>query len=219
MKKKVRFIDGLSESAWKSLAIKSLRIGWIEGLEAASSKLSPSTMKTMLIGSIFEDICPILEDLEDVHQMIINKDYHNLCSYDTHHGQGLSDKFCDLEDEAVRLGKIQMGYLMGAIIKKHSTITWINDRIANCVYTWANINPRKKHRAPLSMEFNGIPECIFDSHTFEGKMLGNNIMILSGHYENHRIIGKRVMEHGWSEIRNEFKNNKVMKLTKQATLF
>ena len=35
MEKKIRMIDGYSESAWKSLVVKSLRIGWPNGIEAA----------------------------------------------------------------------------------------------------------------------------------------------------------------------------------------
>ena len=40
--KQQRFIDDWSESAWKSLVVKSLRMGWPIGLEQAAGRLSRS---------------------------------------------------------------------------------------------------------------------------------------------------------------------------------
>lgn len=42
-----------------------------------------------------------------------------------------------------------------------------------------------------------------DARTYEGKHLDQTVMLLSGHYGQHRTIGARVQEEGWSGIWNE----------------
>lgn len=204
VKKEVKFIDGFSESAWKSLVIKSLRMGWVEGLIEARKRLSKSMMDSLLVGSLFEDVFPAgWTELNECMDEIKNEDYKSLCQRETHHGRMLSDKFCDMEKEAVEKGS-QVFYQMMNVVRASSKLQWLNPRVANCLYTWMRINPKTSvKRTVMSCEFKGMPTSMLDSHTFEGRRMGQRMTILSGHYENHRLIGQRVTKEGWSKIRRE----------------
>lgn len=218
-------IEGFSESTWKSLVVKSLRIGWVEGLEVASEVLAPSAVKNLLVCGIFEDLFPgSTNELEEQYQAILDKDYLKLCQYETHHGRGYSDQFCDLEKEAVKNGRNDYHKIFFGVIKPNTTLTWINPRVANCLYTWDKIQPKDEgvKREPLFMEFKGMPDCIMDGHTFEGKRTGKDCLLLSGHYHNHRAIGKEVSKNGWGRIREKFGQDEAYELQlkpKQAELF
>lgn len=58
-----RVADAWSESAWKSLLVKALRIGWAEGLRQAEQRLTRSTMEMLLLASVFEDVFPPASEL------------------------------------------------------------------------------------------------------------------------------------------------------------
>lgn len=204
VKKPTKYIEGYSESAWKSLAIKSLRVGWATGLTEASQRLSKSTMRTMLIGGLFEDVFPAdWKELNECLREIDAQDYVSLCQRETHHGRGLSEKFCNMADEACAIADSEF-YKMMNEVRVNSNLTWCSPRIKNCLYTWKKINPKpSKFRYECNKKWEGMPLSILDSHTFEGKKLGIKMSVLSGHYENHRILGQRVMAEGWDKIRRE----------------
>ena len=82
-----RIVDGWSESAWKSLAIKSLRIGWPEGLRQAEARLTGSTMQMLLLASVFEDVLPPESELPDVLAEVKGREWEELCGRETHHGR------------------------------------------------------------------------------------------------------------------------------------
>ena len=209
---KISYINGFTKSAWKSLAIKSIRIGWVQGLEEAAKNLSKSDMKSLLIGGLFEDVFPTsYQDLEDCNSEIENQEYLKLCQRNTLHGRGYAQQFFDLAEESTTFkGKMQGGDVAKQIIAKTS-ISWINPRVNNCIYTWYKIRPTNAnyHREALNHKWNGMPKNILDGHTFEGKWLKQEVELLSGHYPNHLHIGKRVMKEGWEPIRYEFINSEI----------
>jgi len=209
VKKGIKFRDGFSESAWKSLVIKSLRIGWVEGLDMASKVLPPSMMKPLLTAGLFEDVFPASwEELNECLKEIETKNWEALCSRQTHHGRAYTERFCDLEDEAIKWGRLKGTDIMKNLVIPNSNLKWLNPRVYNCLYTWAKITPEDVgiKRTPLYLEFLGMPECVLDGHTFEGKRQCREVTLLSGHYENHRLIGQRVMQEGWDGIRKRFIN-------------
>lgn len=210
--RKIRYIEGFSESAWKSLVVKSLRIGWVEGLQKASEVLCKSTVNQLLVGGLFEDLFPgSMKELNQEINEILSRDYESLCSHETHHGRGYTDRFCDMEQEAVENGPQEGNRIFWGRIKPYSNIKWLNPRIYNCLYTWAKINPQDEgaKREPLHVLFPGMPDCILDGHTVEGNRTKHKVTLLSGHYHNHRIIGERVMSEGWEGIRKEFLNGRI----------
>jgi hypothetical protein len=224
-KKEQRIICGFSESAWKSLVVKSLRIGWIDGLKKASEMLSKSTMEQLLIAGIFEDLFPgswgeLNKELEEIK----NQNWTGLCSHETHHGRGYTDMFCDMEKEACSNARKEGYNIMEQIVQPNSQLKWLNPRVFNCLYTWNKINPKDEgvKRLPFNSPFIGMPQCILDGHTKEGKEKGLTIGLLSGHYDNHRKIGENIAKIGhWGVIRKQFLNQKIIPVLseKQLSIF
>lgn len=215
MNRPVKMIDGYSESLWKSVVVKSLRIGWPAGLEEASRRLSKSTMKSLLICGLFEDVFPPEEELKEAMDEINRFDFEALCARETHHGQGLADRFCDLEDEAVYAARNHKPYIW-EIADKYGI--WIPPRALNVFYTWHKLRneisggKREIDRTP----WTGIPKVMADSHTYEGKEVGQRITLLSGHYSQHRKIGRLIQEKGWQWIRDQVHSSGVLEVKSTA---
>lgn len=199
-KKPLKLIDRYSESVWKSLVVKSLRIGWPTGLDEAAKRLAPATVDALLVCGVFEDIFPPQAELHDCLLEIRSKNYDSLCSRETHHGRGFTEAFCALETEACaaalaeRERLLQQAYALGVQLPP---------RALNCFYTWLKIAPQDSNvkRSLDDVAWTGVPLAIADGHTYEGKVRGTLETLLSGTYSNHTVLGKRVMKEGWSQIR------------------
>jgi hypothetical protein len=201
-RKPLTLIDGYSESIWKSLVVKSLRIGWPIGIEEAAKRLPYPTVDALLVCGIFEDIFPPQAELQDCLLEIRSKNYDSLCSSETHHGRGLTEAFCALEKEACD----------AAIHQRDALLTQAKDldiqlppRALNCFYTWLKLSPGDSYvkRRLDDAPWTEVPKAIVDGHTYEGKRRGTVETLLSGTYSNHAVLGQRVMREGWSEIRKE----------------
>jgi hypothetical protein len=211
MARPVKMINGYSESLWKSVVVKSLRIGWPAGLEEASLRLNKSTMKSLLICGLFEDVFPPAEELQEAMDEVNRFDFEALCARETHHGQGLADRFCDLEDEAVYAARNRKPDIWEAA-KKYDI--WIPPRALNVFYTWHRLRNeiRGGRREIDPTPFTAIPQVMADSHTYEGKKIGQGITLLSGHYSQHREIGRLVQKKGWGWIRKLVHNSGVFEV-------
>ena len=195
-------IDGLSLSCWKSLVVKALRVGWSPGIEAAAARIPPATMRDLLFVGIYEDVWPSLKELPDVVDEIKRGDYESLCLRETLHGRGYATVFFEDRQEAMgAVNGIESDRLRD-LSRRLDTPLW--KRGLNCLYTWDKVQPGKtKFRSIDTTPFKGMPLCVADSHTFEGKKAGVYMTVLSGHYEQHYEIGKIVMQDGWGPIREE----------------
>lgn len=210
--KQFKYIEGWSESVWKSLVVKALRIGWVEGLQKAHQVMGKSAMRQLLVAGLFEDVYPAgFAELDECIAEIEAADYEALCQRQTHHSRGLTPEFFRLAEEACTIGKTY-GDAITKELKENTNVGWINPRIYNCLYTWRKMNPKdtNKKRKAFHMKWSGMPECVLDAHTFEGKKKGNDVTLLSGHYENHDVIGKRVMKEGWSGLRLRFSRDPIL---------
>jgi len=211
MDRQVKMIEGYSESLWKSVVVKSLRIGWPAGLEEASHRLSKSTMKSLLICGLFEDVFPPEEELQEAMGEVYRFDFEALCARETHHGQGLADRFCDLEDEAVYAARNRKQEIWD-VAKKYGI--WLPPRALNVFYTWHWLRNeiRGGRREIDRTPWTGIPKVMADSHTYEGRKMRQGITLLSGHYSQHRKIGQLVQEKGWGWIREQVHNSGVFEV-------
>lgn len=207
----VKMIDGYSESLWKSVVVKSLRIGWPAGLEEAARRLNKSTMKSLLMCGLFEDVFPPEEELQEAIGEVYRFDFEALCSRETHHGQGLADRFCDLEDDAVYAARNHKEEIWAAA-RKYGI--WLPPRALNVFYTWHWLRNeiRGGRREIDRTPWTGIPKVMADSHTYEGKKMRQGITLLSGHYSQHRKIGRLVQEKGWGWIREQVHNSGVFEV-------
>ena len=194
-------IDGFSKSAWKSLAVKALRIGWVDGLKRSEAALGKSDLKLVLTCGVFEDIFPAVTELPDVMQDIRTLNYDNLCRRQTHHGRpGLTARFCELEPLAVEQANNHKPELWAAGKAHH---IWLPLRSLNCWWTWLEMAPtdKGKTRRLDRTPWQGMPPAMIDSHTMEGKIRKVGATILSGHYHKHLELSVLVQDHGWEHIR------------------
>ncbi len=191
--------NGWTDSLYKSLAVKSLRIGWPEGLRIAEERLGKSSVSGLLLCGIWEDVFPAESEVAEVNRAARRCDYEALCSYETHHGRGLTDAFCDLEVAAVAAAKNRE-----PLWKEGRELgVWLPNRALNCFYTWLMIRPTDAgvRRELDSHRYSRMPAAVADSHTKEGKALGVKMTVVSGHYEQHRKLGKLVQSGGWEPVR------------------
>ena len=202
MKKKIEIIDGFSKSAWKSLAVKALRIGWVAGLERAEAAIGKSDMRSVLTCGVFEDIFPAVNEIQATMSEVMQRNYSALCARQTHHGRpGITERFCQLEPRAVHAAEHQYKRLW-AFAKERNI--WIPIRALNCWWTWLHIAPTDSgvRRSIDNSPWLGMPIEMIDSHTREGKARGVNTTLLSGHYHKHLELSQIVQAHGWEYVRN-----------------
>lgn len=195
-------IDGYSESIWKSLVVKSLRIGWPTGLDEAAKRLPPATVDALLVCGIFEDIFPSQTELSDCLSEIQSRNYQALCGRETHHGRRLTEAFCALEKEACDAALTEREPLLE---QAHALGVQLPPRALNCFCTWLKLSPQELDvkRTLDDAQWTGVPMAIVDGHTYEGKVRGTLETSLSGTYYNHAVLGQRVVREGWSGIRKE----------------
>ena len=202
-RKPLILIDGYSESIWKSLVVKSLRIGWPTGIEEAAKHLPLETVDALLVCGIFEDIFPPKAEVSDCLSEIRSRNYDALCSCETHHGRGLIEAFCRLEVEACAAAISNREHLLA---QASSLDVPLAPRALNCFYAWLKLKPQdvNARRSLDDARWMGVPKAIGDCHTYEGKILRTLETVLSGTYENHAVLGKRVMSEGWAVVRTDF---------------
>lgn len=209
MKKPTEIICGFSKSAWKSLAVKSLRIGWPAGLRVAESALGKSEMKMVLTCGVFEDIFPAVSEINQVMHEIRSLDYEALCQRETHHGRGHTERFCQLEPQAVAAAEQRKPSIWA---RGKELGIWLPLRSLNCFWTWDEIHPNDagKTRDIDTAVWNGMPAVMLDAHTKEGKALNQGVTLLSGHYHQHHAISEHVARDGWAWIRAQVHNGRTI---------
>ncbi len=215
------FNHEVSESLWKSLAVKSLRMGWPAGIKAAAGRLNPSTMKSLLTCGVFEDVFPTTEDVPVVLRLIKERDYYSLCVYETHHGQGLTEEFCDYEQEATYAAKHCKSEIWRTATQEFNRL-WLPPRSLNCFWTWWQMVSKitRMARSVDNAPFVGIPLAMMDGHTAEGKKERATTSVLSGSYAQHRKLGQMIKTHGWEKVRQLVHEQPVIRGGgEQLTLF
>jgi len=197
--------EGYTESAWVSLAVKSIRIGWPAGLEKAASMLPKSRFVGTVYCQLFEDIFPTEQSMEEILDIIEKRKWSLLCEYDTHHGRGYTAAFCDLEKEAVGAARDQekVEKMRAECLERYGF--YLTPRMANVYYTWRKIHPtREGWRTVDKREYIGMPAVVLDCHTYEGKRAGKDCLLASGHYHQHKKISEMVLRDGWDKFRELF---------------
>lgn len=198
VRKPMRIVDGLSESLWKSLAVKALRIGWAPGLRKCAETIAPSTVKAMLLCGLFEDTFMTEGDVRHCIHLVNTQSWDALCAFDTHHGRGYTDQFCALRDAAKSAATTRDPSLF-ATARQYGI--WLQPRMMNVLYTWREVAPtRGGQREVDQTPWSGMPVCMADKHTPEGR---GRVTVLSGTYDQHAAIGARVMREGWAGLRAE----------------
>jgi len=208
----------LTKSLWKSVAVKSLRMGWPAGLEMAERKLEPSGIRYQLMAGIFEDVFPTDAALEKVLAEIEALDYEALCVRQTHHGMGLTEAFCNLRKEAKQKALMEAGILRDMAKDRGFVLPW---RAGNTYWTWLQLNHRVRPtlRTVDDSLWCGVPIDMADGHTKEGLDRDTRITILSGHYSQHRYLGRMVSSNGWGRVRDIVHSKEVIETVVQRRMF
>lgn len=215
----MNLLQPFSKSLWKSLTVKSLRIGWPIGLEQARKHLSKSDFKGQLMVGIFEDVFPAESELALVVRQIQEEDFEGLCRWETHHGKGLTEEFCDMENEAVAAAT-EFAYQLK--MEMHKRGIWLPPRGGNVFYTWMRMLSKIPEGVVRELDqtpWDGMPKAMADSHTEEGRAMKNWITLLSGHYHQHRKLGRMVMESGWPLVREKVHLDEHLYEAGQTELF
>jgi len=196
----------ITRSGWRSMVIKSIRMGWPNGVRHAGRHTTTGDLKYLLRRQVWEDIFPHPDELHGVYAMIDRLDIDGLLRIDTHHGKGLSSRFCDLADDAVAVKDADKGDPMWSEKTKiFSDIdVFVPSAVFNCAWTWLQLVPdipKGRVRALDTTDYAGVPPAMLDGHTREGRQLGQQTTILSGSYDQHRTLGRLVRDMGWLEVR------------------
>ncbi len=188
-----------TKSDYKSLLVKSIRIGWLGGVEEAIKHLSRSDVKSIFITQLFEDVFPSIEELEIFVREIENENYEWILMEDTHHGKGLTGRFYELKDQAMAKEYKQM-----LAIAKSRFNLFITPRATNVFWTWLTIKPKISKKRTISKEkFVAMPKAVLDCHTSSCSVFNlRRVSILSGTYENHLKLAELVQQNGWEYVRN-----------------
>ena len=203
----------LNKWHYKSLAVKSLRIGWKDGLFESLRCLGARTWKGVMYVGIFEDTFPSVDDVYEVLKRIDKEDIEYLCAYETHHRRGHTDMFYRLKDIATKKEYKDVGQAI-KWLKQLNKNFYLPPRGINVLWTWYKIKPNDSgawKREPLSYPFKGLPEEMHDIHC------GGGMTRLAGIYDNH-LMWSKMTDEEWEEFRKECVTGAIA-IPSEPTLF
>jgi len=179
-----------STSAYCSLLVKAIRIGWPAGCEEAARRLPKRVWLSTARAQIWEDIWPAREELSDLEAAIAAGDWAAVCSYDTHHTlPGVTEAFMRrLEDPDVKR-KWPRGLIPPP-----------PPRARYCAVVWQEMVdtiPAGRRRPVCIEPYREMPPAVLDMHTKEGR---GKETILSGTLAQHCRIAEYVQRHGWEAL-------------------
>jgi len=172
----------------ESLAVKSVRIGWPNGISAAA-KCGGKAIIRQIQAQVWEDLCCQPQRAFDA---IERRDWSELCRIPTHHCvAGQTAKVMErFEAESRSFGELYA-------IAKERELPLI-PRAAGCFGAWLELPiwyapDREIDETP----YRGIPEAMLDFHVHPKY----RATFLSGTANGHRRLADMVQEFGWGEIR------------------
>ncbi len=200
-----REVAGFSRSLWKSLAVKSIRMGWPEGFRRAMEMLrSTVNWRDVLLAQVFEDIWPSSDQLPEVLEEVRALDLEALCRRDTHHGaRRLSRRYAELAPviEARIFREQGMAKRIGAEARARG-MPWLGRRALSEFAIWLEADPPAGGKRSLdSHTWEGMPPAMADMHTPEGRRHKTLITILCGHPDGHIWLMDEVADVGWDWVR------------------
>jgi hypothetical protein len=192
-------------AVWKSVLVKSIRMGWVAGCEHAAGELPASEVISVAHGQIFEDLFPSAGDLAAVIGWIAARDWRKICEYGTIHANfELTCKIMSAVDG------------MAAVDGYYSRMAGecglrVPPRAMRCFAAWWDcreipVVPPVCRVADLTPWHPGrIPAAMMDRHV--GRWRGDTI--LTGTTDGHRRLSGMVSKEGWKNVRSEIHKNTV----------
>lgn len=177
----------------KSLAVKSVRIGWPAGIYEAARHLAPSELRSVLVGQVFEDLFPEPGSVCNALAEIERGDWIALCERDTHHTVPGLTRWIMVKVPLYQEHGIDMVCKCNALYGVR-----LPPRAAGCFGAWLGAAEYAVgHRALDSTLFEGVPDAVLDMHV--GRWRGETT--LSGTCANHVRLADWVQRDGWAAVR------------------
>ncbi|MDH7597533.1 MAG: hypothetical protein QHG98_07350 [Methanothrix sp.] len=217
MSSKYEVIEGYSQSVWKSLVVKSIRLGWLDGLLAARARLTQSAFARLFERGVFEDILPRREDVSWILEIIHSDDidrFSEVLSVETYHGK-FSYSWYNRDYE--RIGELfKQGYRDEAVARTKQAVPQLIDPVGAAANVTAWIwhlheIPEEDLRRPVDRTpFAGPREPFVDMHPLEGKRSGRWHTILCGHPRDHDRLRAEVHRIGWEGVRKQVHESPIV---------
>lgn len=216
MGKPQKMIDGWYYGAWTSVAVKSVRLGWLPGLQAAQERLGDWFTKQTVLVQVFEDIAPSERELPEVLKMVWKMDWDELLRLDTHHGaRNLTSKY--YSDRVYKIAEFANTEQNRPEIQRQlldSGIKYMPQRGEGEYVVWKTILDEIPKETPLRTldlaPWTGMPPDMLDRHTREGWKLKTPETILSGTIEGHNWLCREVQRIGWDGVRKLVHSKQVL---------
>jgi hypothetical protein len=220
-KPKPKALDGFTTGLWTSLAIKSVRMGWLPGLLEAEKRLNKSAIHMAVLVQVFEDLWPAYEEIPEVMAELKARNWPALLARDTHHGRGMSHLYKEERCLRVYYSQEPRKPRLYEMCKQYGVpfLGWRGTfEFAHYVEVQDEVGdfaPATKRTVDMT-PWKGMPPAIADMHTDEGRKLaplglhilasggkwkGSYLTILCGHPEGHNWLCRVISEGGWEAAR------------------
>lgn len=214
MARRIEYHEGFSTSLWVSLAVKSVRLGWPAGLEQCERVIGKWKTQNTAKVQIFEDIWPSVQDLPDVLGAIYRCDWDTLCTYDTHHGRGLTEWIASIQEGGYDKTTPDISVLR-ELAETQYRVHSLPPRADCDFWTWHNeidklLTGPTPRRVADDHPWTGMPPAVADMHTIEGRQNKTFRTVLSGDYPGHKWLAKEVASKGWSGVRDMIHSEPVL---------
>ncbi len=192
----------LKNNVMKSLLVKSIRIGWVAGIEKAHQELSRSDFQSVCVAQIFEDLWPSsVDEVKELGNSFKSGNYAEVCSFGTHHCvKGLTAEIMDLAQNITVDNMRCFDFL--------SKNEWrTSPRAFKCLSAWLATLPIKvdRRKPDLTPWHDGfMPSAVLDCHV--GKWRGAKI--LTGTFAGHIKLSEVINNKGWEYVRKKFHEDK-----------
>jgi len=190
------------KSLYKSMLVKSIRVGWVAGCEYASNQLTGAEVVSIGITQLFEDVFPLDVDLQKCVSEIKNRQWAELCHRGTHHSVlDYTDKIMDFVDTQT----IDESNLM---LEAGKLGLRISPRGLLCFGAWLEYGGVKTSR---SVDFSTCSDCLsiwfFDQHVYGY----HSDYVLTGTTGGHRNLSETIQREGWEYVRKRMHTSRKIK--------
>lgn len=205
---------GWSRAAWTRLAESCALIGWFDGWHAAAAVLPPSTVRSLAVAHLFQNIAPTLDGAMMLADSIRAEDWQTVLAAETVHAKGLTARHVA---GAQRARRDFPG--MTPVDRVRAMQGWSKNlqlSIPPNAWSWWRVWLAEEHPAGVLRDrerdvwrepYAFLPDAALDTRTPEGRALGELIgepvrrtpwtLDAQGHLDT----AATVKAHGWGPLR------------------
>ncbi len=199
-----------ARSLYASVVVKSIRIGWVNGLINSIPILGESVIKSMMWAQLYEDVFPAFDELEEIGKEIEQLDFEAYCMRQTHHGVPKETQHIFYNYQETREEDYPFKVVYSRVKQIYSKAV-VSPRVAWIAGIWLDMGGGAGglKRTIDDHPFKGVPTACYDMHVKMNGIRGRQT-ILSGTFEQHLEISKVVLSRGWDYLRELVHNSGVI---------